>query len=59
MKILRLSRNAIVGIIAYIISSIHDFYCKHYGKGWVYIPWKMTLKEHVDNVKDYYETRVR
>lgn len=43
-----------MGIVAYIIAHIHDWYCKHYGKGWVYESWGTTLKKHIEIVNDYF-----
>lgn len=53
MKLLIKIRNILIGIIAYIIAHIHDWYCKHFSSGWVYLPWGMTIKEHI-KVIDFY-----
>lgn len=57
MKLLKKFRNIIMGIIAYIIAHYHDWHCKHYGKGWVYIPWGTTLKEHIEIVEEYFNEK--
>lgn len=57
MSLIKSLRNILMGIVAYIIAHIHDWYCKHYGKGWVYESWGTTLKEHIEIVNDYFNER--
>lgn len=55
MKWLNKIRNVILGFVAYIIAHIHDYFCKHDERHWVYEKWSMSLKEHIENVRKYYD----